>query len=341
MAASMTTTADCPRCGYDLGGEVAAWDRRETNDCPLRGMCSECGYEFAWRDVLNEQYRALGPFVEHARGWRSFLWRSWKTLLWVLWPPLFWKRVQMHHRVRVFTAWKWAVLVLVIGLVVGKAMQALMWPAIESERANYQLQWTTAAGIQPPALQADPTLLAFELAWPFAALSVDGSVWSATPVYDADVAEVSGVIATCMGLIVSWPILMWILSESRRRAKLRFAHVLRATAYPFAWASLPLIVYGICRAWDAVQLLANPGAVARSRAPASDWAMEVFVPAWAFGLARWTPLWWCSAIVRSWKLHGWGAICPLPTITSWLAAPVFGGIGRAITDSLLTALLSV
>lgn len=43
-----TTRPRCPRCGYDLGGQVATW--REA--CPLEGSCPECGATFAWGKVF-------------------------------------------------------------------------------------------------------------------------------------------------------------------------------------------------------------------------------------------------------------------------------------------------
>ena len=38
----------CPRCGYDLRGTVCAW----SDQCPLEGTCTECGFRLDWRDVV-------------------------------------------------------------------------------------------------------------------------------------------------------------------------------------------------------------------------------------------------------------------------------------------------
>lgn len=40
--------AVCPRCGYDLHGTIDTW----TDACPLTGVCSECGLEFIWSEIL-------------------------------------------------------------------------------------------------------------------------------------------------------------------------------------------------------------------------------------------------------------------------------------------------
>ena len=44
------TGRECPKCRYDFAGEFEAW--RES--CPLRGQCPECGFEFAWVDLLGK-----------------------------------------------------------------------------------------------------------------------------------------------------------------------------------------------------------------------------------------------------------------------------------------------
>lgn len=42
----MRDALPCPRCGYDLSGAVDAW----RDQCPLEGVCPECGGRFAWGD---------------------------------------------------------------------------------------------------------------------------------------------------------------------------------------------------------------------------------------------------------------------------------------------------
>lgn len=61
----------CPRCGYDLGGLIAAW----TQSCPLRSTCSECGLDFDCSRALSP--RVIGPrwsyehgFTREASRWR-------------------------------------------------------------------------------------------------------------------------------------------------------------------------------------------------------------------------------------------------------------------------------
>jgi hypothetical protein len=58
----------CPRCGYDLTGQVASWRER----CPMRDVCSECGGEFFSPEVMRRMEFGPMSLFEHAprlRGW--------------------------------------------------------------------------------------------------------------------------------------------------------------------------------------------------------------------------------------------------------------------------------
>lgn len=85
----------CPRCGYALEGAIQSW--HET--CPLPGRCSECGLDFDWADLLST--KRLGPrwCVEYGRLW-SVPVRALATAAGTCWPPAFWRSLRMHHRPR-------------------------------------------------------------------------------------------------------------------------------------------------------------------------------------------------------------------------------------------------
>ncbi len=46
----------CPTCGYDLRGTMGDWSRA----CPLRGVCSECGLQFEWAEMIGERSGFVG-----------------------------------------------------------------------------------------------------------------------------------------------------------------------------------------------------------------------------------------------------------------------------------------
>jgi len=83
----------CPRCGYDQRGVVEAW----SDSCPLDGVCSECGLEFAWAHVFNPGLHPPRWCVEYARWW-GVPWRAITTLLMSLLPMRFWRTLRMHHQ---------------------------------------------------------------------------------------------------------------------------------------------------------------------------------------------------------------------------------------------------
>ncbi|TVQ33118.1 MAG: hypothetical protein EA376_03425 [Phycisphaeraceae bacterium] len=91
----------CPRCGYDLGGEIETWRDR----CPIDGVCAECGLRFRWAELLNPALRRLPWLYEHARSLRegdplelantrAFLTTVARSLL----PWSFWRNVRPHHK---------------------------------------------------------------------------------------------------------------------------------------------------------------------------------------------------------------------------------------------------
>lgn len=86
----------CPRCGYDLHGVIESWKR----ECPISGVCSECGLEFEWSELLSPHHTVARWCVEYAWGWR-IVESSFKTLLMILFSPArFWRELKMVHTTR-------------------------------------------------------------------------------------------------------------------------------------------------------------------------------------------------------------------------------------------------
>ncbi|MBL8887095.1 MAG: hypothetical protein JNK16_10565 [Phycisphaerales bacterium] len=79
----------CPRCRYDQSGNVVRW----TEECPLEGLCPECGLRFEWRDVFGEP---LIPEWWIERDESRLRFRAARTLLRSLWPVSFWRRIRLE-----------------------------------------------------------------------------------------------------------------------------------------------------------------------------------------------------------------------------------------------------
>lgn len=84
----------CPRCAYDLSGEVARW----TDRCPTTSICPECGLEVDWRDVLVSKYTFSEWFYETCTTRQLLALRT--TTLVSLRPHRFWSRVRLHYPIR-------------------------------------------------------------------------------------------------------------------------------------------------------------------------------------------------------------------------------------------------
>ncbi|MCP3905204.1 MAG: hypothetical protein GY715_16385 [Planctomycetes bacterium] len=86
-------TALCPRCGYDLRGEVATWRR----SCPLVGRCIECGMDLRWAEVFSH---AGHPWLFEAE-WRFRpLQRIASTITHAFTPRRFWSQVRLTGPIR-------------------------------------------------------------------------------------------------------------------------------------------------------------------------------------------------------------------------------------------------
>ncbi|MCZ6835836.1 MAG: hypothetical protein O7G85_08690 [Planctomycetota bacterium] len=88
------TNSLCPRCGYNLQGVIASWE----SDCPMDGVCTECGLPFEWGELLCERRAVPRWCVEYARGW-GVVPATIKTLLVLFFhPQKFWRELKMVHQ---------------------------------------------------------------------------------------------------------------------------------------------------------------------------------------------------------------------------------------------------
>lgn len=90
------TNAKCPRCGYDLRGAIETWKEQ----CPLLGICTECGLEIKWAEVLHPEKFEPQWCVEFVPSRKLFLQSCGKTLLRSFWPFHFWHALKMSMPIR-------------------------------------------------------------------------------------------------------------------------------------------------------------------------------------------------------------------------------------------------
>lgn len=209
-------TPTCPRCGYDQSGLVATW----RTECPLVGVCPECGLESRWRDVLNPSFQNRRGFVEHADSFWKFVRWTVITYVWIALPWVFWRRVQMHYRTRP----RRLVLFLVMTL-------AVPWFVSAIAHTSYVLVID----------RNGETMGAGMSAWHYV------NAWS-SPLFTHTDARFAGgnrlrwfwqflpspwLTGTALG--IAFPLLLIVVAQTRNKHKLRLQHVVRAGIYGAVW----------------------------------------------------------------------------------------------------------
>jgi hypothetical protein len=311
----MTTPANptpCPRCGYDQSGTIATW----ADSCPTRGVCSECGLEFEWANLLNPFRGRLPGLLEHARGLRqTFRW-TFTTFGWMLLPHRFWNRVQMHHTIRL---WPIALAAILFALL---AQAAAGLGGLALSFADPQINWSLDRShiwwphVVTPFVEPFMRIERIQYAWGASML------WIEYPIMGTLVR-----LAALCACILAWPLLFIALPTTRHEAKLRWAHVARAAAYPFLWVVLLLVL-------DRTVAIGNIALGALSRIiPATliDRYVLVVDPLIS-GIAislwilapLWVGAWWYFAINTGWKLERgrllWLLLCIAAASASALVA---------------------
>jgi hypothetical protein len=289
----LNTIPTCPRCGYDQSGAISAWGRCEPARCPLDGVCSECGLEFRWADVMRLPERQVQGLFEHAVGRRQCA--SWALRTWLMtaWPAVFWKRVTILAPVHPARLLIWPLVVWAMVWAAGSLLHNLAygvrlagaWAAGTASRADWLplLEGWTSPCAQPRRY------------WPTRGLG-----WR--PSAELWIGNFAGPVA----MTAAWPLLLLVLRRTMSTARVRTAHIVRATAYSLAWVpalALLHIADGALSTWrPAVKsgLGPYPGLGA-----ASSLVLHDHWPAAVLAITLWLGLWWHEAICRGFRLrHG-------------------------------------
>jgi hypothetical protein len=297
----------CPRCGYDLSGQADA--ARAANEGRLdgRGVCSECGLEFDWADVLDPWRTRVRGFVEHAeRGVFIAVWRTWAL---ALGPSRFWSRVKVEMALRPSR--------MVLWLVLGPA---LLWAAgcLAAQLIELPMPWPgLPASMHRHWIEPDDNLV-------YRGYRYMGylSAFHRLP------AAVTGPLAASLMI----PVVLVLLPDTRRLAKIRAGHVLRGAAYGLAWMLPVLLLRDLCRVLSAiwnVEQSASPMRLMWRRSPQMMHGAQPIVQLthtlwflWMLVLVLWIMAWWWFALRVGWKVERYERVWWALIIPAWLAAAV-------------------
>ncbi|MFO0856820.1 MAG: hypothetical protein U0640_05610 [Phycisphaerales bacterium] len=225
----------CPRCGYDLRGQVDAWhpgyglpvnsgngDVREEDvgaKCPVGGVCSECGLVFEWADLFAPVRQLTGLFeVDEKKRARALFKTLWRMML--CWP--LWNRLKMQHEIR-----RVRIVVVVVSCVLAWYLAVAVpwfgWANLEPLE-NFFFKGQLAAPWSNKRWHLSPFV-------PFGCV-LDTNRWRAMlPFTWFTLAVVQWVLM---------PICFLLLPLSFQKAKVRRVHLLRGTAYSIGWLLLIL-----------------------------------------------------------------------------------------------------
>jgi hypothetical protein len=300
----------CPRCGYDLSGDVASWNGDESYLCPMEGRCSECGLEFEWADIFNPFRRRVAGFIEHEE--RGLYWAAWRTWLLAMRPKRFWTVVKIEFEPRVGRMLLWLVMLVMSLWVIGP----LICNAVE-----LWLQLTTPLPGNPfSALQPWVQWLITQEYMP-----------TGPPRYVLDIRSTPGFVLGPLAASFIVPLVLLCLPVTRRLAKVRVAHVARAAVYGLAWLMPMLLFKSIEQIGQAITWIAwiRMGGRVAGRPPMP---VELYNEAyrfvrhywilWLLFVLAWVGAWWWFALGTGWRLREYGTVMRALVITGVLAAAV-------------------
>lgn len=210
--AQISAAARCPRCGYDMNGELAEWSKR--GECSVESTCPECGFRITWRFLLNP------AFVERIQSFeltRQRLLQAWlRTCVKVLWPPALWREIRLELPL--------GLLRVCLGVMAGSvAAQLVLALGIEVIGRLAYSGWNATLWIQFSSNETVWDWLSFAFPAPWA-LRGEASWWIIDWV--------------CIGLVAAVLPISFVLAPSTlRRCKVRPEAFVRIVGY------LPLAVY--------------------------------------------------------------------------------------------------
>lgn len=299
----------CPKCGYDQSGEIATWE----SQCPVMSICPECGLEFEWADVFDPSRNYLGWYSEHARSILSMLTRSPSTIARLVLPWIFWRSVTIVHPIALRRLMAWIVMVWIgLHLVASVPFAYYNWIAIDQwQFGSVELMY------QAYGAQGILALISNALFSPLIHILDSRGL---TPVFFGsngttylysffDIAI--GMLAV-IGFSSTWVLILLVIPTTRRIAKIRTGHILRA----FIICLLPGVLL-----FEVLRFESAYGMVARV-SPSDLLPLTIYI-----GLP-WMIVFWGAAVLVGWRLkHAWalivlGTIAALLGMIAAVAVPV-------------------
>ncbi len=277
----------CPRCGYDQSGAMAAWEREEPPQCPVSGVCSECGLAFLWRDLLRPEYSRLGRFFEHARHRRvsSLVLTAWISAR----AGALWRWVRLEHEI----VWRRAALFCALLMLLGYGATVGAIAAVECIRQATPVPWVARPA--PVGVAFIHTVGFWDAVLPVCDRADSWVLWTFGPSWGTY--RIMPLAAVALATVALAPLCFVLLPQTIRRARVRRAHLARVFLYSLAW--LPVVVFlaqpvswGADRLWEVLGL---PDAKPLPGSIFEFWQLRWWV---LLGIVLLWQVWWWRAAAR-------------------------------------------
>jgi len=237
---------ECPRCRYDLRGVPATW----IDSCPVEGVCSECGLEHLWRDVLVPRFATPTWCIEYGQGTKGMFKSFLQTSAMILRPSRFWGELRMSHPIHA----KRLVVVLLIVPLVAYVVLAL------------NVGWMTSQSNPGMANRTFPRVATAFLHGTIAPWSARNATTGVSPKWHAVKYRFSMLSNSLRAIrtgiddwptgnrdwlfsyrslqgiltVIACPLMFAALPISRRRAKVHWEHIFRVGMYGLVFTLIPI-----------------------------------------------------------------------------------------------------
>lgn len=291
-------STDCPRCGYDQSGVVASW----ADECPMAGVCSECGLEFEWGDVLNRSRVLLPWLYEHRRGFSFF--HAPRTMFRVLLPWRFWGSVQMHHKLVVRRLVLYPLMmpafIFVVTVIVGFGAFYLDWLP-HRNGGVYVYPWM---------IDRLASMALYQFGYHYDSYSgITARYFNPRPIF---------AVGAMLGFSAGMSLVIYIAKSARLFSKMRMAHILRIGSYGMTLGMILYMLHASLWAWDMTDTNYSGHTqyvyINWSRAPHGrmirSLLWDILLNGWVVfgGSLVWMAVWWWFAFRDGLQLESWRAV---------------------------------
>lgn len=288
----------CPKCGYDQSGAIATWE----SSCPVEGRCPECGFGFAWADVMDPARVDVGWYVEHAWSNWSIVKRTVPTLWYLIFPNRFWNRLTLMCRIRIG---RLALCMFILFCITHMMSSVVMGLSIYEEARAQNIRLTRYAQARP----AQATYLMqqkIDLRVP--AYWIDLGVVSVTHPHrgflENEYAELAGMLMIAgFSSVALWGVILGVVPTTRRMAKLRYLHVVRAILLCVIGSIVLLFLGRISDAIEQLSQLSIYSAGLNEMIDRVSWILPTVLIVFGVCYLIWIQWLWIAAIRIGWQIR--------------------------------------